>query len=1187
MQDEIRNQNRDRLSKALQDFIAQIRQGKNPSPIEFAQAYPDIQDDLLELFSSSKVETPREAEFLIASGQSETSQMEELGDYELLRELGRGGMGIVYLALHKVLKREVAIKMMPNSKWADTQDRFQHEARATASLHHTNIVPVFEIGQDGETQYYAMQYISGCTLSEIVADLRGLESHELISNSDAFRRLELVGSANANSSDSNVKPASMDGAASVGSFDCVARIGIQIADALSYAHMRGVLHRDVKPSNLIVDDNGVVWLTDFGLAKTEEQSLTRSGQLLGTLRYMAPERFSGICDARSDIYALGATLYEVLTLKSAIETTDRMQLIDQIKEVDPKLPREIDPRIPLDLQSIVMKAMEKEPNRRYKSAREMRDDLIRFCERQPVRARPVGQLERTLRWARRQPLVTAMAGLFLLSMLTGAGIATWQWRKAEQGLDKAREAVWSMLADVGTKKLSDVPQMALTRRQLLEDAVSFNESLLQLSDSIDIQVDTAQIYLQLADVQASLGMHEAAVESMDSAIALLEKLEQIQFRNGSIKVLLAEAYHAKATELGDRNSQLSERLLKDALELLSGLPEPKSLDAIRMEAANLMSLARVDSTAGRIREAEQAFVRATQLIEPKIAEAGFASLNAYAHSGLASLLVSTQRQDEAEQSYLKMLELRRMALKSNPSDPPNARLELARSLVLYGDFLRVRGDLTAAMVHGQEAVETFRKLVSEHPHVPEFRKQLASTCGLIGILNAQSGNIEEADAFFTECAEASKKLSDDFPNPDYQWDLVQALRFQGVFYINSRRMEDSRRVLLEAMEALDSLCEAAPENIDYQREVSRISLVIADVCRRTGEFDEALAWIDRQIGVDERIAKQLPELVNVRHKLTQGYRIRGQLLEGMKRFEESERNYVKSIENQRSVVEDSPSMLPHQIQLSGSMQLFAEFLEQRGRNLEASKYIDEALRVRLVVNEMGSNAYQLQLEFIDTLIMHGEIFENLSELDVARKDYARAVEMVDALWGDHSDDPRMYINRMRAYEHLGTLAAISESRQASFENYEIAIQTLESAIRKWPDDKRLGDQLTWPLLGWIGAVMREGSLTSKESLLANLRRLGALQYRTSEECVDSGVYILEVADRATEYGLTKSEADELRSLAVDQLQQAWDERESPEQFASLVAYHPGLRTLSEHPKVASLLRFSTQTAGKEETEVLR
>ena len=220
----------------------------------------------------------------------------------------------------------------------------------------------------------------------------------------------------------------------------MAQVGIQVAEALAYAHREGVIHRDIKPSNLLLDPESRVWITDFGLAKTEGDALTHTGDIIGTLRYMAPERFRGWSDPRSDVYSLGLTLYEMLLLRPAFESADRLKLIHQVTHDDPVPPRKVDPKIPRDLETIVLKAIDKEPSRRYPSAAELAADLRRFLDDRPIRARRSGLPERAWRWGRRNPVVAGLVAAVVLLFFAGFSGVAWKWREADRERVAALEA---------------------------------------------------------------------------------------------------------------------------------------------------------------------------------------------------------------------------------------------------------------------------------------------------------------------------------------------------------------------------------------------------------------------------------------------------------------------------------------------------------------------------------------------------------------------------------------------------------------------------------------------------------------------------------------------------------------------------------------------------------------------------
>jgi WD40 repeat protein/serine/threonine protein kinase len=355
---------------------------------------------------------------------------ERLGDYHLLREVGRGGMGVVYEAEQRSLGRRVALKVLPIRALTETAavERFRREARLAARLHHSNIVPVFEVGQDGDACFYAMQFIPGHSLDRVLAQLR---EPGPAGTPGPITRLLCPNPGTSPPSAGAAPGRGREGRPPRLDYSAVARVGLEAAQALAYAHQRGVLHRDIKPSNLLLDESGTVWVTDFGLAKAEEDGLTRSSDMLGTLRYMAPERFGGACDTRADIYGLGLTLYELLTLRPAFPGTDQARLMDQIRHEDPARPRALDPGVPRDLETVVLKAMDKDPARRYQTAAELADDLQRFLGDEPVRARRPTPPERLWRWCRGHPGMAALSAALLLTLLAGLAGVTLKWREAE------------------------------------------------------------------------------------------------------------------------------------------------------------------------------------------------------------------------------------------------------------------------------------------------------------------------------------------------------------------------------------------------------------------------------------------------------------------------------------------------------------------------------------------------------------------------------------------------------------------------------------------------------------------------------------------------------------------------------------------------------------------------------------
>lgn len=338
-----------------------------------------------------------------------------LGDFHIERRLGCGGMGVVYQALQVSLNRRVALKVLPSALVGNAAavERFHREARAAARLRHPNIVTIHAEGIEQGVCYFAMEMIDGPSLDEITGELRSAR------HTDGNPKGEKdVGSVR------NAPCVLRDCRTSREYFHNVARLIAEVADALAYAHQEGIIHRDVKPSNLILAPDGRLVLLDFGIARIcQEQEMTAVGSFIGTPRYMSPEQIRGDTpgpDQRSDIYALGATVYELLTLRPLFDGQNREEVIAQILSVEPVRPRQIDRQIPVDLETICGKAIEKEPRRRYDTAAEMADDLRRYLHGHVIRARRPGTTDRLVKLVRRRKIAAVLA----LGLLAASAFAT-------------------------------------------------------------------------------------------------------------------------------------------------------------------------------------------------------------------------------------------------------------------------------------------------------------------------------------------------------------------------------------------------------------------------------------------------------------------------------------------------------------------------------------------------------------------------------------------------------------------------------------------------------------------------------------------------------------------------------------------------------------------------------------------
>lgn len=422
----------ERLAAILDDMTSRAAAGENVDVQTYIAEHPEFADRLQSLLPTIEVlvglDSDRSAS-VSAAAVSPADVPQQLGDFRLIQEIGRGGMGIVYEADEISLQRRVALKVLPFASVLDERQlqRFRNEARAVAGLHHPNIVPVYSVGCERGVHYYAMQQVQGQSLAELIASVSnrprsqsGEATVDAAAMSSGWAGLQAGTSEHsgfpalpqARLSHPNPHQLETERNAAETLFDTssrdwfrrVATIGKQVADALEYAHGVAIVHRDIKPSNLLLDETGKVWVADFGLAQVDsEAELTMTGELIGTLRYMSPEQLHGdvrSVDSRTDVFSLGATLYELLTLRPVRRGESRAALLAS-KVEDAAAPRSINPAVPLDLETIVLRAIAAEPDQRYRAAGDLAEDLQHFLDNQPIHAKRPTIADRFSAWSRR------------------------------------------------------------------------------------------------------------------------------------------------------------------------------------------------------------------------------------------------------------------------------------------------------------------------------------------------------------------------------------------------------------------------------------------------------------------------------------------------------------------------------------------------------------------------------------------------------------------------------------------------------------------------------------------------------------------------------------------------------------------------------------------------------------------
>ncbi|HVK14353.1 MAG TPA: protein kinase [Gemmataceae bacterium] len=449
-----------------------------------------------------------------------------LGDFEIGREIGRGGMGVVYEARQTSLNRPVALKVLSSAAGLTPKavQRFRREAEAAAKLHHTNIVPIYATGEEGGTHFYAMELIEGPSLDQVIRQLRQAAAGVPVPSAPADGDPDpaplaatgpYVESPGAPPSSSGLSSSSLSTGS--GYYDTVARLIADVADALQYAHTQGVIHRDVKPSNLLLSPAGRLSVNDFGLARMLEQpGVTTTGEMVGTPLYMSPEQITAgrvPVDLRTDIYSLGATLYELLTLQPPFAAGQRDQILAQVMQKEPTPPRTANPKVPVDLETICLKAMDKDPDRRYQTAGQMADDLRRYVNRFAILARRAGPVARLRKWVRRNPALSAA----LAGVLACAGVAGGLAYRAHVA-ERDREAAE---AEHDAELLEERRRAALEKAVLASRLEDFGEARQAIREAEVLGCSAGQVRMLQGQLALYQGHMAEAADHLTQAVELL------------------------------------------------------------------------------------------------------------------------------------------------------------------------------------------------------------------------------------------------------------------------------------------------------------------------------------------------------------------------------------------------------------------------------------------------------------------------------------------------------------------------------------------------------------------------------------------------------------------------------------------------------------------------------------------
>jgi serine/threonine protein kinase len=816
------------LTDLVEAFAARVQAGEAVDAEAYARAHPPYEATLRRLLPAVLAMTDlgdsNDAQRGgVPATASPSVPLERLGDFQLLQEVGRGGMGVVYQAEQVSLGRRVALKVLPCAAALDGRQlqRFKNEAQAAALLQHPNIVPVIAVGCDRGTHFFAMQFIDGTSLAALIRDLRSRirvqdDTRPDASAADPDRTTDFPNQPEdrattcASGSGSDFGEALLGGdppARSRSYFRAVARLGLQAAEALEHAHQLGVIHRDVKPANLLVDGRGNLWVTDFGLARLQHDAgVTASGDLVGTIRYMSPEQAQARrlpVDHRTDVYGLGATLYELVTLQQAFPGDDRRELLRRIVLEDPRRPRRVNPAIPADLEAIVLKAMEKAPPDRYPSAHELAEDLKRFLADEPVRARRPALWRSATKWVRRHAGVVGTAAVAAVALAATLSVAVTlltvsntQLRDQEQllrtkeaaltdALRVAREKTASLTREQGEKaaaleqaqqnakrakltggllrqallevlvalpdeKLNRDPQWAGKAKELLDKGLQAYEFLAGIQGAdVTERIELAWGFRKVGYVFARLGQYDQARKVYERTITLGEQLVKDvpgnQAEHWSCRFLLAGTYR----ELGDLHRNLGHRnealtAYQDSLGVWS---RPSEVAACPLESSLAHEgLGNICEVAGRMREAAEHFREA---IRRRQAYANFPDHQLYLvhwHRKLGGLLCNLAKPDEAAGHTRTAYEMAEGLVRQS-NHHPTAVKELVYCCFARGGLVEETDPQAAARFYRQ-GEGLLARLVEDTPGEPLYRHYLALAHERLGALDTATQRPSEATEHF-------------------------------------------------------------------------------------------------------------------------------------------------------------------------------------------------------------------------------------------------------------------------------------------------------------------------------------------------------------------------------------------------------------------------------------------------------
>ncbi|MBN1511774.1 MAG: serine/threonine protein kinase, partial [Phycisphaerae bacterium] len=647
----------------------------------------------------------------------------------------------------------------------------------------------------------------------------------------------------------------------------------------------GVVHRDIKPGNLLIDAHGSLWVADFGLALMDsDPGLTRTGDVLGTVRYMSPEQALGKripIDHRTDIYSLGATLYELLTFRPAFTGRDRQELLRQITFEEPRPPRRIDRAIPPELNTIILKALSKNADDRYETAQHMADDLGRFLADKPIRATQPSILKRAAKWSRRHRTVVASAAVLLVVALVALSVSTvliWreraeairqrdaaqsQYARAEANFRLACDSLDQMLTRVATAELGGEPQMEKVRQALLEDAIQFHEQFFRRkADDPTVRAEAGHAYTRVGHINALLGQYDRAEEAYRGAIDIYQGLTADYSTEVTYRAELASSHASLATMLWEAGRYAeAEAPAREGLRMMRDLSaqSPDDVDSRRELARGLNLLGLVLGELRQVDDAEAALRECVALQEQVAADYPDKPEHHLDLSrslrNLAHLLIGADRGAEGEVLVRKALTLQGVLVAMFPGSLDYGA-ELAYTKRWWEEIQTTGGRPRDGESQTGRDSPLWREALAQLPAVPWYRERLArSYHGLFSALE-RTGRPQEAEAAHQRAVELQEKLVQSFPDvTEYRVGLVNLHLAQARAMNLTWRPKQAEEALRRAIQLQEQLVADFPENAEYRRQLDAVRRELREICGKVGVGELIALGRESPQGVAEAVAR--------------------------------------------------------------------------------------------------------------------------------------------------------------------------------------------------------------------------------------------------------------------------------------------------------------------------------------------